>query len=130
MAAATATAVRLAARQCEDPSQVVVTPKYKVDRTPVDRVLYVVSGTARNSCNFDIIVNLRLTGLAEDGSTILATKTIAMNAEGGDREGDDATLLHPGEERLFTATLAERPQPDIASVHLAPVVIREGDPPE
>ena len=130
LAAATATAVRLAARQCEDPGQVVVTPTYQVDRAPVDRVLYVVSGTARNSCNFAIVVNLRLTGLAEDGSTILATKTIAMRAEDGDREGDDATLLHPGEERPFAATLAERPQPDIAAVRLAPVIIRAGDPSE
>ena len=127
---ATATPVRQAARQCEDPAQVVVTSKYKVERAPVDRVLYVVSGTARNSCNFAIVANLRLTGLAEDGSTILATKTLALHADDGDRAGADATLLHPGEERPFAATFAERPQPDIAAVRLAPVIIREGDPPE
>jgi hypothetical protein len=127
-AAATATAMRLAARQCRDPSKLVASVTPELVRS-AGRLSYHVSGAVRNTCNFDIVFNLDLVALAANGTSIIATKTIAIDAEGIGNAGVRSALIRPGEERLFRAYFTDRPQPDVASVRVSPVIVQEGDPP-
>jgi len=126
-ASATAEAIRLAARRCQDPNKLVASGTQ--ERVPNrGGFRYSVTGTLRNTCNYDIVFNLELTGLATNGSTIIATKTIAITAEGVGQGSVPSALIRPGEERAFSAYFVDRPEPDIASVRIAPVIVREGDP--
>jgi hypothetical protein len=122
---ATAEAVRFAARRCQNPSKLVLRPRHEVAGNR-----YTVSGTVSNTCNFDIIFNLDLVGLAENGVSIVASKTVTISedVDGGPGRGKSA-LIRAGTERLFDVYFTDRRAPDIASVRVTPVIVREGDPP-
>jgi hypothetical protein len=124
---ATVVAVREAARQCQDPSKITVVFSNQIGGYG-NTNYYHVYGTVRNSCNFGVQFYLELKGLAENNSTIIATKKVALNSNGEGSESIPSTGLLPGEERAFRALFVIRPSRDIAYVYITPVVVREGDP--
>jgi hypothetical protein len=132
-ASATAEAIKLAARKCENPIKLVLRPQHKVSDTSTGAgnfFRYDVSGTVTNTCNFDIVFNLDLVGLAENGVSIVASQTVTIGAEiaGGPGQGRSA-LIRAGTERLFDVYFTTRRTRDIASVTVTPVIVREDDPP-
>jgi hypothetical protein len=129
-AAATAEAVKVAARKCQNPSKLVVRPSY-------DAAQYRALGTVTNTCNFDIVFNLNFEGLAKNGVSIVTsaagcTVAISGDVEGGPGQGRSA-LIRAGTERLFNvylgALMCGANLQDIASVRVAPKIVREDDPP-
>lgn len=127
-ASATAEAVKLAARRCENPRKLVVQSSY-------DSNQYRVSGSVKNTCNYDIVFNMDLDGLATNRVSIVTpTYTVAISGEvaGGPGQGRSA-LIRAGTERTFSFDLGGivpgRKREDIASVRVTPVIVREGDPP-
>jgi hypothetical protein len=133
-ASATVEAVKLAARKCQSPSKLVLRPSHKASDTSTGAgtfIRYDVSGTVTNTCNFDIVFNLDLVGLAENGVSIIASQTVTISGDvdGGPGQGKSA-LIRAGTERLFSDVyFTTRRVPDIASVRVTPAIVREGDPP-
>jgi hypothetical protein len=130
-ATATVAAIKQAARRCEEPHKLAVRIAAKWDRPVPTGVRYDAEGTVRNACNYDIEVRLELVGLALNGSTVKASKIVAINQEGWEVYGNPqaATRIRPGEERFFSVLMAQRPQADIGYIHATPIIVREGDPP-
>jgi hypothetical protein len=129
-AIATHQAAQRAARQCEDPQKLTVSAMLEVPRArnSIGVFVYQVSGVVRNTCNYDIVFNLELTGLAENVSSIIVTRVIGINEEGNATSANNQTTIRAGQERLFRAHLTDRGQPDVASVRITPIVIAEGYP--
>ena len=128
---ATAEADKLARRRCEDPNKVVVSVKLQPGLDPFTGTPqnYSAVGTVRNTCNYDIDFRIEFTALAANGSTVIATKTIAINERGDQDTGTQSvTHIRPGEERRFGFYMVAA-QPDVGSVRAVPIIVREGDPP-
>ena len=123
-ASATAEAVKLAARRCQNPAKLVVQARLNVATSSTAVATfnrYAVSGTVSNTCNFDIVFNFDLVGMAQNGVSIVDAKTVTISGDVNNSPGQGkSALIRAGTERLFEVYFTDRRTPDIASVRVIP----------